>query len=311
MFRPDDVRELQTDLTLLGMSPGPVDGKMGAKTLNASRKLARQEALKLAEQAPADPAPSGVPELPWSLEEVVHGFDTSGHQKSYLLDLPRSLHFSQVFHIVKVTEDDSYTFSGARRRMEESRALGLLVGEYHFFRPENGWRDDLAHWKKQSCWQPGDLPPMNDAEKGRRRVIEGRPRPADRTMANHNFTGLLEVGKGMADQTGTKPLCYFTKPAWDWYFRPASDALKAQLGEVYDLVLADYVRDHKGRIVGDMGLLTDFDHSDLRRMRQTGLTGRVVIHQWTGRGRVPWYADSERDLDRCVMHEAYLHEVAG
>ena len=278
-----------------------VDGKVGPDTAFG--------ALGLVETLDA-PRQSGlVTDLPWAEGEYVHGFDTSGHQSPLMLDLHGAAR-SQAFHIVKVTEGDFYYFREARQRIEASRELGMLTGEYHFFRPSDGWKGNFAMWEAHSCWQKGDLPPMIDAEKGRRRKIgNNRFRPASRVQAEANFADLLSMGMAVADKLGVKPLVYFTRPSWGWHFRPAGELLKSRLGEVYDIVLADYVRDSRGRISPEIALMDDFDHDDLAAMRRSGLTGRVVAWQWTGKGRTPWYDGGKSNIDRCVMHRGYLAEV--
>jgi len=313
----DRIHAAQRNLRRLGFPCGAADGVLGTLTKSAmldwAMSVGRLDLTMprlIAEVGlHAAPAPAEVPPLPWDEDDVVHGFDTSGHQKDELLDLATAAE-TQSFHIVKVTEDDYYHFSGAQARIGASRDVGMLVGEYHFFRPADGWRDDFNAWQAHSCYRAGDLPPMVDAEKGRRRDLGGgKFAPATNQMANDNLADLLAMGRAVADVVGVKPLCYFTSPAWGWYFRRADDGLKAQLGDVYDLVLADYVRDQKGRISPDIDLAWDFEHDDLAAMRRSGLTGRVVCWQVTGRGRVQWYANGTKDIDRCVMHRAYFDEV--
>lgn len=241
----------------------------------------------------------------------IEGTDTSGHQKAKYLDL-ETLHGSgQMFHIVKVSEDDYYTFRGAADRLERARELGALVGEYHFFRPEDGWADDLSFYLRRSLYQPGDLAPMNDFEKGRRQGTKDHPKPGNRADHNHNVEGAIRFAEGVLPVLGDvdKLLLYLTKPSWDWYARRADDRWLARLPELYDLVWAEYTRDEDGKLDGNPDLLDGFAFPKLRRaIKQRLPFDAPVIHQWTGQGELPGFTQPRQTIDRCLMAPEYWQQ---
>jgi peptidoglycan hydrolase-like protein with peptidoglycan-binding domain len=334
--RGTQIARVQAALITLGYDVGVTgaDGIYGRKTEAAithwasdhcvarqPRRLHDAAITALLEMASDDPAPVEVTPVEASPELVsvygetrytVSGVDTSGHQKSSALDLV-AMAKTEAFHIVKVTEDSGYVFKDAAARLDAIRRTGRLAGEYHFFRPSDGWKDDLDHYLKHSCYQPGDLPPMNDLEKGKRRKWKnGNPRPAGRTEANYNVNAAYEFGARVAEKLKLDYLLlYFTSPSWQWYMREADDDLLTRLATVYRPVWAEYVRKDK-QISADPSLLRSFKFPKWRKAVKDGAPWAApVIHQWTGKGRVPAYASGKKDIDRCLMTQALFDEVTG
>lgn len=96
---------------------------------------------------------------------LVRGIDISSYQ--------RVTSWSEVasavgFVIVKATESTGFTSSTWSRYFAAARAAGLLVGSYHFARPEAAVMTQALHYVqalKAAGWKSGrDLPPILDIE---------------------------------------------------------------------------------------------------------------------------------------------------
>jgi len=236
----------------------------------------------------------------------VGGLDTSGHQRSDRLDLA-TIHApghgeGGAFHVVKVTEGGRYHYADAAPRLAALRALGVLVGEYVFVRPENGTGDDLRQYAKHTQFRRGDLAPMADFEKGRK-APGGKP--AKRAEADHNVRAVAEFVEGMCELHGIdRCLVYLTLPSWQWYARAASDQLLDRLAKCSDLMWAEYPRDGNGKDTGDPTTWSaGYAFPRLERAAEDGLPWpRPVIWQWTGRGKVEGYSGK---IDRNLMCPDY------
>jgi len=165
---------------------------------------------------------------------------------------------------VKTSEGTTHVNPGFEKKFEDARKASVIVGAYHFGRPDTS-PNDPKDWEKEADnflkqldkvgLEYNDLIPVLDVEKGMK------------TDDNHNVEWCLKWLDKVGCETGTRPIIYTARWAWQLFIMRADKDKQKQLAS-YPLWLASY-------------------NSGVEPKRKTGLWKQWDIWQWTGSGKVP------------------------
>ena len=194
--------------------------------------------------------------------EVYPGIDLSSHNGE--VDFSRVVRAGVKYAWIKVTEGTTHVNPGFQKKFKDARRAGLIVGAYHFARPDTyagdpkDWKNEADNFLKQlevARLECGDLVPVVDLEQGLK------------TDDNYNCEWYLNWLDYVGCQTKTRPIIYTARWAWQLYIMKGSNELQNQLS-TYPLWLASY-------------------NEGVQPERTTTLWNKWDIWQYTGSGTVP------------------------
>ena len=194
--------------------------------------------------------------------EVYPGIDLSSHNGE--VDFSKVVRAGVKYAWIKVTEGTTHVNPGFQKKFEDARKAGLIVGAYHFARPDTyagdpkDWKNEADNFLKQlevARLECGDLVPVVDLEQGLK------------TDDNYNCEWYLNWLDYVGCQTKTRPVIYTARWAWQLYIMKGSNELQNQLS-TYPLWLASY-------------------NEGVQPERTTTLWNKWDIWQYTGSGTVP------------------------
>ena len=194
--------------------------------------------------------------------EVYPGIDLSSHNGE--VDFTKVVRADVKYAWIKVTEGTTHVNPGFQKKFKDARRAGLIVGAYHFARPDTyagdpkDWKNEADNFLKQlevARLECGDLVPVVDLEQGLK------------TDDNYNCEWYLNWLDYVGCQTKTRPVIYTARWAWQLYIMKGSNELQNQLS-TYPLWLASY-------------------NEGVQPERTTTLWNKWDIWQWTGSGTVP------------------------
>ena len=158
--RGQEVARMQTNLNT------KVDGIFGSDTQSEVRDY--QSRYDLGVDGLAGPQTLGHMGI-----EVYPGIDLSSHNGE--VDFRKVVDAGVKYAWIKVTEGTTHTNPGCEKKFEDARAEGLIVGAYHFARPDT-YTSDPLDWQREADnflasintvgLKCGDLIPVVDLEKG-------------------------------------------------------------------------------------------------------------------------------------------------
>jgi lysozyme len=231
------------------------DGDFGPKTKKAVEEYQEENSLMV--DGIAGPQTLGHLGI-----EVYSGIDLSSHNGT--IDFKKVAKAGVKYAWIKVTEGTTHCNPGFQKKFDDARKEGILVGAYHFGRPDTS-PNDPKDWEKEATnfllqlekagLECGDLLPVLDVEKGMK------------TDDNHNCEWCLNWLEKVGNETNTKPIIYTARWAWQLYIMKAKQELQQNIAS-YPLWLASY-------------------NSGVEPKRQTKLWNQWDIWQWTGSGNVP------------------------
>jgi len=217
-----EVKRLQSKLSI------KADGDFGKNTDAAVQ--AYQNSNGLLVDGIAGPVTLGSLGIP-----VLAGIDVSAWNGN--IDWPDVKSGGTKYAWVKVTEGRTHTNKPYKRNIEGCRKNDIVVGGYHFGRPDtgidNGLRKDAIaeaqHFlsKLQPLLKPGDLIPVLDVEAGMK------------TDDQHNVDWNLAWLEYVESEIGVKPMVYTARWAVQLYLAKASKASLQELAK-YPLWWASY-----------------------------------------------------------------------
>ena len=194
--------------------------------------------------------------------EVYPGIDLSSHNGD--VDFRKVVNAGVKFAWIKVTEGTTHTNPGFEKKFEDARKEGLIVGAYHFARPDT-YTGDPLDWQKEADnflarlntvgLKCGDLVPVVDLEQG------------VKTDDDYNCNWYLKWLEYVGCETRTRPVIYSARWAWQLYIMKGNNDLQNKLA-TYPLWLASY-------------------NEGVQPERTTDLWKKWDIWQWTGSGTVP------------------------
>ena len=244
-----EVARLQTKIST------SIDGKYGSDTESAVKEYQRDNNLGI--DGMAGPQTLGHMGI-----EVLPGIDLSSHNGT--VDFRQVVNVGVKYAWIKITEGTTHVNPGFEKKFDDGRSEGLIVGAYHFGRPDT-YTGDPKDWEKEADnfleqlnkagIECGDLIPTLDVEQG------------VKTDDNYNVEWCLKWLDKVGCETKTRPVIYSARWAWQLYIMQADRDLQNELA-TYPLWLASYNEGTKPERVTD--LWTTWD-----------------IWQWTGSGSVP------------------------
>ena len=255
----DEGQEVKRLQNCLSVSP---DGKFGPKTEKAVKEYQTQNKLTV----------DGVvgPQTLKSLGiDVLHGIDVSAWNGRNI-DWKEVSKTNVKFCWIKVTEGQTHVNGGHAAKFEGARDAGLIVGGYHFGRPDYNKYDNpytdaekeahhfLKHLKKVGA-HSGDLLPVLDVEAGMK------------TDDQYNVDWALKWLDVVEEELGVKSVIYTAKWAWSLYLYKANKDDLKRLTTEYPVWYARYKR--KKHIVGPEDKLKGWKEWD--------------VWQYTGHGTCP------------------------
>ena len=244
-----EVKRLQSKL------PTVADGKFGSKTEAEVR--AYQQHNDLGIDGIAGPQTLGNLGI-----EVFPGIDVSSHNGT--IDFKKVREAGVRYAWIKITEGTTHQNPGFQKKFDDARDAGIIVGAYHFGRPDT-YAGDSRDWEKEADnfllqlekagLEAGDLVPMLDVENG------------VKTDDSYNCEWYLNWLYKVGCETKVKPIVYTARWAWQLYVMKAEKELQNKLAS-YPLWLASY-------------------NSGVEPERTTTLWDEWDVWQWTGSGAVP------------------------
>lgn len=165
---------------------------------------------------------------------------------------------------VKVSEGTTHVNPGFEKKFEDARKENVHVGAYHFARPDTysgdpkDWENEADNFLKQIDkvdLKSGDLIPCVDFEKGMK------------TDDNHNVEWFIKWLSRIGCETGTRPIIYTARWAWQLFIMRADKDLQNELA-TYPLWLASY-------------------NEGVEPARTTDLWNKWNVWQYTSSGEVP------------------------
>ena len=244
-----EVKRLQQKLGLI------IDGNFGVKTDKAVKDYQKAECL-------VEDGIAGISTLSSLLIPVLPGVDLSRHNGT--VDFASLSASGCKYAWIKVTEGTTHTNPGFEKKFKDARDNGIIVGAYHFGRPDTG-SDNLKDAKNEADHflntvskagiYTGDLIPVIDLEAGMK------------TDDQHNVDWNLEWLKEVEKVYLTKPMIYTAKWATNMYVSRASKASLKELSE-YPLWWASY-------------------NTGSTPKRPPKIWSEWDVWQWTGHGSVP------------------------
>jgi len=230
------------------------DGDYGPKTEKAVKEY--QEGNGLLVDGVAGPQTLGSLNI-----KVLPGIDLSSHNGT--VDFKKVAATGVEYAWIKVTEGTTHQNPGFQKKFDDARKEGIMVGAYHFGRPDTS-PNDPKDWEKEATnfllqlekagLECGDLIPVLDVEKGMK------------TDDNHNCEWCLNWLEKVGNETNTRPLIYSARWAWQLYIMKADRELQDQLA-TYPLWLASY-------------------NEGIEPKRKTKLWNQWDVWQYTGSGAV-------------------------
>ena len=194
--------------------------------------------------------------------EVYPGIDLSSHNGE--VDFSKVVRAGVKYAWIKVTEGTTHVNPGFQKKFEDARRAGLIVGAYHFARPDTyagdpkDWKNEADNFLKQlevARLECGDLVPVVDLEQGLK------------TDDNYNCEWYLNWLDYVGCQTKTRPVVYTARWAWQLYIMKGSNELQNQLS-TYPLWLASY-------------------NEGVQPERTPDIWNKWDVWQYTGSGTVP------------------------
>jgi len=244
-----EVKRLQSKL------PTVADGKFGSKTEAEVR--AYQQHNDLGIDGIAGPQTLGNLGI-----EVLPGIDVSSHNGT--IDFKKVREAGVRYAWIKVTEGTTHQNPGYQKKFDDARENDIIVGAYHFARPDT-YAGDSRDWEKEADnflfqlekagLETGDIVPMLDIENG------------VKTDDNYNCEWYLNWLYKVGCETKVKPIIYTARWAWQLYVMKAEKELQNKLAS-YPVWLASY-------------------NSGVEPARVTTLWDEWDVWQWTGSGAVP------------------------
>ena len=157
---------------------------------------------------------------------VPHGIDVSHHQGAvdWRTVASQPVHFVYV----KASEGVDYVDPRFYANWRAARAVGLPVGAYHLYRPEDPADEQVANFVgalEAVRFGPGDLPPVLDIER-----VSSSDRVTPATLHDRAAAMLAEIHR----QTGSRPMVYTNPSFWREYLTEAHDLTR------YPLWVAEY-----------------------------------------------------------------------
>lgn len=244
-----EVKRLQSKL------PTVADGKFGSKTEAEVRAYQQHNGLGI--DGIAGPQTLGNLGI-----EVFPGIDVSSHNGT--IDFKKVREAGVRYAWIKITEGTTHQNPGFQKKFDDARDAGIIVGAYHFGRPDT-YAGDSRDWEKEADnfllqlekagLEAGDLVPMLDVENG------------VKTDDSYNCEWYLNWLYKVGCETKVKPIVYTARWAWQLYVMKAEKELQNKLAS-YPLWLASY-------------------NSGVEPERTTTLWDEWDVWQWTGSGAVP------------------------
>lgn len=155
---------------------------------------------------------------------MLKGIDVSAYQGT--IEWPKVKAAGFDFAYIKTTEGINYSSPTWRDQKAGARAVGILVGPYHFERPGRAALDQVGHFTQVSGYD-WDLPPAWDCE-----VSTGQD-----TLPHQHDSRITAGLEALEDAWGVVPILY-TYPGF-WF---ALGALgRAHKWEKYPLWIAHYL----------------------------------------------------------------------
>ena len=206
-------------------------------------------------------------------------FDVSHYQPPQSIDYPAAL--TDGYDLVIINFTDGVTPDPrAREHYARAKAAGLMVQPYHFVFSDPTPEDQLAAFTGATRGCEFDLPVALDIE-----PQSGLTRQAD---VLNSLTRRLDNAFDMADLLDMQAMPYTYRYALDLLLSrlPQDEpAVRWLRGPSTGLWLAHYSREPWTPVKG---------------------VPSVVMHQFTGTGRVPWYTGGGKDLDLNVYDGARM-----
>ena len=250
--KDDEGQEVSRLQSIIGANP---DGKFGKNTDAAVQ--AYQNSNSLLVDGIAGPQTLGHMGI-----EVFPGVDLSSHNGN--VDFKAMAAAGIKYAWIKTTEGTTHNNPGHEKKFKEARKSGIIVGAYHFARPDT-YSGDPKDWEKEADnflrsldrvgLESGDLAPVVDLEQGLK------------TDDNYNLNWYLNWIEKVECETDTRPVIYTARWAWQLYIMKGNKALQKRLAS-YPLWLASY---------------NEGTHPE----RTTKLWDSWDVWQWTGHGSVP------------------------
>jgi lysozyme len=251
-----EVKRLQSNLNITA------DGDFGPKTEKAVKKYQTDKSLSV-------DGVVGSQTLRSLGTEVLHGIDVSAWN-GRSIDWDKVSKTNVKYCWIKVTEGATHVNGGHEDKFKGARDAGLIVGGYHFGRPDYNKYDNpltdaekeahhfLKHIKKVGV-HSGDLLPVLDVEAGMK------------TDDQYNVDWTLKWLDVVEEELGVKSVIYSAKWAWGLYlYKADKDDLK-RLTTEYPIWWARYKRGK--HFVGPEDKLRGWKEWD--------------IWQYTGHGQCP------------------------
>lgn len=97
----------------------------------------------------------------------IHGIDVSKYQERVSWEEVQAMQVKQIklgFAFIKATEGIGNTDPQFKRNWKSAKQAGMIRGAYHFFIGSKDGRMQAENFIKQVELEPGDLPPVLDAE---------------------------------------------------------------------------------------------------------------------------------------------------
>ena len=244
-----EVKRLQSKL------PTVADGKFGSKTEAEVRAYQQHNGLGI--DGIAGPQTLGNLGI-----EVFPGIDVSSHNGT--IDFKKVREAGVRYAWIKITEGTTHQNPGFQKKFDDARDAGIIVGAYHFGRPDT-YAGDSRDWEKEADnfllqlekagLETGDMVPMLDVENG------------VKTDDSYNCEWYLNWLYKVGCETKVKPIVYTARWAWQLYVMKAEKELQNKIAS-YPLWLASY-------------------NSGVEPERTTTLWDEWDVWQWTGSGAVP------------------------
>jgi len=231
------------------------DGDYGSKTEKAVKEYQQNSGLSVDGAA-------GPQTLSLLGIKVYSGVDLSSHNG--VVDFKEMAKAGVKYAWIKVSEGTTHVNPGYQKKFDDARDAGIIVGAYHFGRPDTYYKDK-KDWEKEADnflkqldkagLECNDLVPVLDVENGMK------------TDDNYNCKWYLNWLEKVGNETNTKPLVYSARWAWQLYIMKAEQELQQKVAS-YPLWLASY-------------------NSGVEPKRKTKLWDHWDVWQWTGSGDVP------------------------
>jgi lysozyme len=190
----------------------------------------------------------------------IHGIDVSRYQLMIAWEEVKAMKVKSIqlgFAFMKATEGIGNTDPQFKRNWKKSKENGIIRGAYHFFIPSKDGRMQAENFIKSVELEPGDLPPVLDAEQLNGTSVE---------LYKKEMKKWLEI---VENHYGVKPILY-----------TYVDFYNQNLGSEFDkypLWVAHYYQAEQPRIGRDWIF---WQHSDVGRVN--GISPKVDFDVFSG-----------------------------